>query len=123
MRLRAVVLGCALVAMLCPRIGQADHEAPFYPSFYPQEIKIEALDAASAAAGWPKARVHAYVGDGLFREGAPPSDAALVGSLSSLVVLTFDAAYGRYAAGSGDAKARCAAASRILPALAQSRAG
>jgi hypothetical protein len=30
-------------------VAHAGHEFPFYPSFYPQEITIEALDARSAA--------------------------------------------------------------------------
>jgi hypothetical protein len=98
-------------------IAHAGHESPFYPSFYPQEVRIETLDPAAAAAGWTKARVHAYIGDGLFAGGAVPADATAVVSLRSYVVLTFDGAYGPYAAGSGDVESRCAAAGRIMHAL------
>src|ERR1700694_1894569 len=76
--------------------AQAGHESPFYPSFYPQEIRIETLDPGAAAAGWPKARVHAYVGRELFAEGPVPGDAAAAKSIDSYLVLTFDAASGRY---------------------------
>ncbi|HJU22490.1 MAG TPA: hypothetical protein VJ891_08270 [Casimicrobiaceae bacterium] len=84
--------------------ARADHEAPFYPSFYPQEIRIEALDSAAAADGWTKARVHAYVGDDPFATGAPPADATAVESLGSFVVLTFDPSPGRSALASADAR-------------------
>jgi hypothetical protein len=108
---------CAAVA-LYQGIARAGHEATFYPSFYPQEIRIETLDAASAGAGWSKPRVHAYVGNDLFGGGSVPADATAVASLHSYLVLTFDASYGRYAAGSGDVQSRCAAAGRTLRALA-----
>ncbi len=65
-----------------------------------------------------KARVHAYVGPDLFGGGLVPADATAVASLHSYLVLTFDAIYGRYAAGSGDGESRCAAAGRTLRALA-----
>src|SRR5437868_8728296 len=75
-------------------MAQAGHESPFYPSFYPQEIRIETLDPAAAAAGWTKTRVHAYIGDGLFVGGAVPADATAIVSLRSYLVLTFDATNG-----------------------------
>jgi hypothetical protein len=106
-----------VAVVLAQRAAQAGHESPFYPSFYPQEIRIETLDPAAAAAGWPKARVHAYVGGDLF-DGSVPADATAVASLRSYLVLTFDASYGRYAVGSGDVQSRCAAAGRTLRALA-----
>jgi hypothetical protein len=46
--LRCAAAVCSLVAILCPLPGQAGHEAPFYPSFYPQEIKIETLDPSGS---------------------------------------------------------------------------
>ena len=113
------VAGAALVVAvaLAQRAAQAGHESPFYPSFYPQEIRIETLDPAAAAAGWPKARVHAYVGGNLF-DGSVPADATAISSLRSYLVLTFDAISGRYAAGGGNVQSRCAAAGRTLRALA-----
>jgi len=95
--------------------ARADHEAPFYPSFYPQEIRIEALGPAEAAEGWPKARVHAYVGDDPFAAGMPPADATAVESLGSFVVLTFDPSPGRRAMPSADA--RCDAARDVARSL------
>ena len=107
-----------VAVVLAQQAAQAGHESPFYPSFYPQEIRIEALDPAAAAAGWPKARVHAYVGADLFGNASMPADSTAVASLHSYLVLTFDSTSGRYAARSGDVQSRCAAAGRTLRALA-----
>lgn len=107
-----------LVAALCAGpSAQAGHESPFYPSFYPQEIRIETLDPRTAEAGWPQARVHAYVGERLFAAGAVSADATAVTSLRSYLVLTFDAVDDRYAISRGDARSRCQAVGRILRAL------
>lgn len=57
--------------------AQAGHEFPFYPSFYPQEITLEALDARSAAQRLAKGTLHAYVGGEL-------PDAEKSGVVSSL---------------------------------------
>ena len=106
-----------------PRAAQAGHESPFYPSFYPQEIRIETLDPAAAGAGWSKARVHAYLADDPFGRGPVPADAVSVASLRSYLVLTFDAPAGRHAAVNIDAQTRCAAADRMLHALASGDSG
>jgi len=107
----------ALAQLLLCLPARADHELPFYPSFYPQQIKIETLDRAAALAGWSKARVHAYLGDDLFAGAPVPDDATPVASLASYVVLTFDATSGPYSAANTDRESRCAAAARILPRL------
>jgi hypothetical protein len=96
----------------------AAHEASFYPSFYPQEIRIETVEPAAAVAGWEATRVHAYVGADLFAGGPVASDAVAVTSLHSYLVLTFDAASGRYAAATSNAPMRCAAADKVLRVLA-----
>jgi hypothetical protein len=114
-----LAVACLLAAMVVPQLAKAGHESPFYPSFYPQEIRIETLDPPTAAASWPKARVHAYVGDNLFVGGPMPADATEVASLRSYLVLTFDAEQGRYGAGSSDRQSRCAAARQFLPLLAR----
>jgi hypothetical protein len=43
-------------------VAHAGHEFPFYPSFYPQEITVEALDARTAAERLAKGTLHAYAG-------------------------------------------------------------
>jgi hypothetical protein len=108
-------LALGVLALSCS-VAHAGHEAPFYPSFYPQEIKIETLVPAAAAAGWPSTRVHAYVGDDPFAGATPPADAVGVDSLRSYLVLTM-----RDATVEGRAT-RCAAAHRIVRALEPSAA-
>jgi hypothetical protein len=122
-RVGVAVAGVFVAVVFATRAAQAGHESPFYPSFYPHEIRIETLDPTAAAAGWPKTRVHAFVGDELFVGGQAPADAAVVESLRSYLVLTFDAPSGRYAAVSSDVQTRCAAAGRALRALAPGSAG
>ena len=43
-------LCCAALLAAAPA-AEAGHEVPYYPSFYPQEIRIEPLDPAAAAPG------------------------------------------------------------------------
>ena len=61
-------------------VAHAGHEFPFYPSFYPQEITVEALDARAAAERLAKGTLHAYAGGEIAAQGNP----AKTGSVSSL---------------------------------------
>jgi hypothetical protein len=67
-------------------VAHAGHEFPFYPSFYPQEITIEALDAPSAAQRLAEGTLHVYAGS----LGADPAKTLAVESLGALVVATFE---------------------------------
>jgi len=83
--------------------AHAGHEFPFYPSFYPQEITVEALDARSAAQGFAKGTLHAYAGGDV----AAMADRAKIASVTALggyVVATFERG------APADGSARCAAA-------------
>jgi hypothetical protein len=64
--------------------AHAGHEFPFYPSFYPQEITVEALDANAAAERFAKGNLHAYAGP---LQVDPPKTAAVT-SLGGYVVAT-----------------------------------
>jgi len=97
---------------IAPLPTRAGHESPFYPSFYPQEIRVETVEPAAAVAGWAKARVHAYIGSDPFEGTSVPQDAAAVVSLRALVVLTFD---GRERG--KDARTRCAMAGALRRTL------
>src|SRR5512145_1828246 len=68
--------------------AHAGHEFPFYPSFYPQEITVEALDAASAAQRLANGTLHAYAGE--IAAQATPAKTASVTSLGGYVVATFE---------------------------------
>ncbi len=111
-------IGCGALCLAALQSARAGHESPFYPSFYPQEIRIEALDPSAVRAGWSKARVHAYVGDDPFSGVQPPADAAAVERLASLLVLTLDGAPGRQGPAPGDGQNRCDDARRIVAGLA-----
>lgn len=77
-----------LVAAVLALVGaaRAGHEFPFYPSFYPQEITLEALDAQSAAQRLAQGTLHAYAG-ALHTE--PPKTRS-VASLGGYVVAAGD---------------------------------
>src|SRR5882672_5496773 len=62
--------------------AHAGHEFPFYPSFYPQEITVEALDAQTAAQRLAKGTLHAYAGGDITDSGK----SGVVASLGSYVV-------------------------------------
>jgi hypothetical protein len=95
--------------------AEAGHEIPYYPSFYPQEIRLDFAEPAAAARLFEKNAIHAYVGPLAAAKGA--ARLAWVESLGSFVVLTFNPASRTFA----DARERCAAAARLLPALAAAR--
>ena len=90
-----VAAGLALLG-----VAHAGHEFPFYPSFYPQEITVEALDAQAAAHRLAKGTLHAYAGP-LETE---PAKTGAVASLAGYVVARAD-------------RAGCAAARDLKQAL------
>jgi hypothetical protein len=67
-------------------VAHAGHEFPFYPSFYPQEITLEALDARTAAERLAKGTLHAYAGGDIADSGK----SGVVASLGGYVVARFD---------------------------------
>jgi hypothetical protein len=97
--------------------GEAGHELPYYPSFYPQEIRIETVDPHAAAARLAKAAIHVYIGDTpVFGETIPDSVHA-VQSLGSYLVLTFNPQSER----TKNKAQRCAFAQTIATRLRQSQ--
>ena len=65
----------------------AGHEVPYYPSFYPQEIRIEPLDADAAAREFRNRTnpLQAYIGASPRFAGDPPPDLKTVESLGSFI--------------------------------------
>lgn len=107
--LRSVLVLLAWIVVAVP--ARAGHEFPFYPSFYPQEIQIVAVEPPSAAEQLQKGSLHAYVGGDPFGERVPPN-VGHVEFLGSYVVVTVNT--GRFA----DKEARCAAARRAMERIA-----
>lgn len=91
----------------------AGHELPFYPSYYPQEIRIETLPPAAAAPLLKSGALHAYVGADPFAGGRVPDDVKPVESLGGYMVMTFNP--GSQAAASRES--RCAAARQTAKGL------
>jgi hypothetical protein len=99
--------------------GGAGHQVGHYPSYYPDEIRIDAVDPAAAAKGLTEETLHAYIGAAPSFAGPVPEQAGVVKSLGGFLVLSFDMASARFAS----ADARCAAARGILAGLSEEKSG
>jgi len=97
--------------------AEAGHEIPYYPSFYPQEIKVETVEPTAAPRLFETNAIHAYVG--AFTAPKNAGRLAWVESLRSYVVLTFNPTSRAFA----DSRERCAATVRLAPSLAATNAG
>ncbi len=113
---RLALLVVVVVVAASSHGARAGHEVPFYPSFYPQEIKIEIMEPAAAARLLHKKTLHAYLGTDPFAGGGAPPHVTYAESLKSYVVLTL----GRTGT-LADGGARCAAAARALKTLSTAR--
>ncbi len=96
---------------------RADDVFEFYPSYYPHEIRIEAVGRASAAKLLSNTSLHAYIGGDPFTGGTPPAGLGRVESLGSYLVVTFN----RASQAVRDADGRCAAAAALVGALAATK--
>jgi hypothetical protein len=96
--------------------ARAGHEISYYPSFYPQEIRIEPLDPDAAAREFGNAKdpLHAYLGTAPRFAADIPSHLKSVVSLRSLIAARINPGSDRLA--SRDARCRVLAA--VAPLLA-----
>jgi hypothetical protein len=106
-----------LLGVLAAGSAGAGHELPFYPSYYPQEIRVERLEPSAAARELAANTLHAYVGADPFGGGAAPKQVAFVESLRGYLVLTFDTTPPAWQT----PEARCLAARTFLATLASDR--
>ena len=111
-----ILFAAAIVATsLCLTEGAlAGHELPFYPSYYPQEIRLDAMDPAAAAPLIVKGAVQAYVGGDPWTGRKPPADVGIVESLGGFLVVTLNPA----TPGHDTAERRCERARHIVALLA-----
>lgn len=107
--------GVFLAAGLLVASGQsgAGHSLAHYPSYYPDEIRVEALDPATAAKGLADQTLHAYIGAAPHFAGQVPGHVKAVKSFGSFLVLAFNPASARFAS----AAERCTAARGIMAML------
>ena len=86
MKTRAAFIVLAMAATLAT-VARSGHEQPVYPSYYPHEIEISALDPAQAAALLSTGKLHAFVGQPPSFAGSPPNSVRAVESLGSFLVV------------------------------------
>ncbi|HWP74970.1 MAG TPA: hypothetical protein VNU03_10665, partial [Methylomirabilota bacterium] len=111
-------LASALAALaLLAAPARAGHELPFYPGYYPQEIRLETLTPAAAVPLLRRSTLHAYVGADPFGGGRLPANVSAVESLAGYVVATPGAA----TAGADRTAARCAGALAVARAVGAAR--
>jgi hypothetical protein len=109
----AVGLTLAASLLIVGGRGVAGHSVGHFPSYYPDEIRVEALEPAAAGKALVDATLHAYVGAVPSFAGHVPGHVRTVSSLASLLVLSFDTSSPRFAA----SEDRCAAARELRAAL------
>ena len=98
--------------------GGAGHSVGHFPSFYPDEVRIDAVDPASAGKGLVDGTLHAYVSAVPIFAGPMARHVKSVRSLGSFLVLTFNTTSAPFAS----ADSRCAAARGILATLREEKA-
>src|SRR5437879_13805826 len=103
----------ALWIVLIP--AEAGHELPYYPSFYPHEIRIEVVPPGVAATRLQQGTLQAYVGATPHFSAPPPAHVSAVASLGTYLVVTFDGA----AAQQCQPEQRCAAERDVVSVLAE----
>ena len=97
--------------------GGAGHSVGHFPSYYPDEIRIDAIDPAAAGKGLVDETLHAYVGAEPIFAGPVPSHVKSVRSLGSFLVLTFNTTSAPFAS----VESRCAVARGMLAALREEK--
>src|SRR5260370_25004552 len=115
-RIGGLVLGLSCAVVIASPSAQADHEVSYYPSFYPQEIRIEPLDPEAAAREFLSKTdpLHAYVGTAPRFSGQIPEHLKSVESLKSLMTVSVNPQSSRLQ----NREARCHAIEQAAVALA-----
>ena len=87
--------------------ANSGHEVSYYPSFYPQEIRIEPLDPLVAAQQFLNKTdpLHLYVGSAPDFAGEPPANLQPVSSLRAFVTITLNPNSPRAQGGEGRCQA------------------
>jgi len=109
----AGILLAVLWLMLFPTAVEAGHELPYYPSYYPQEIRLESIASPAAATLLQKSAIHAYIGGDPFPNAQPLAAIAAAASFGAYLVVTFNPV----SAALPNREQRCTAASQLLDAL------
>jgi hypothetical protein len=111
-----LLLGCFGAAAIATT-ANCGHEVSYYPSFYPQEIRVEPLDPLLAAQQFLNKTdpLHLYVGGAPDFAGEPPANLQSVSSLGAFVTITFNP----NSPGTQGAEVRCRALQHATELLAK----
>jgi hypothetical protein len=112
-RAACVALACGLIA--AGGRGGAGHQVGHYPSYYPDEIRIDVVDPTAAAKGLGDETLHAYVGTSPNFTTPVPEYVKSVKSLGSFLVLSV------HGASAHSAGARCAAVRGVLATISKKK--
>jgi hypothetical protein len=104
-------------AVLVSGQSGAGHSVGHFPSYYPDEIRIDTLDPEAAGTGLADDTLHAYVGSRPSFAGPIPAHVKSVRSLGAFLVLSFDKASKRFAS----APERCSAARAVVAGLSANK--
>jgi len=113
---RRLIVLAALAACWATALtdARADHPLEFFPSYYPHEIRIEAVAPAQAAKLLDSNSIHAYIGRDPFTGRPVPAHLGHADSLGSYLVLTFNTA----SRTAGDRQSRCVTGGKLVSDLA-----
>ena len=114
---RTVLVGLLAVGLTGPAPAEAGHESTYYPSFYPQEIAIQAMDPAAAGARLRDKSLHVYIGSDPFPGATPPAHVTSAESFGSYLVARFNTTSPLLR----NTRIRCAAARTLARALAEAK--
>jgi hypothetical protein len=111
---RAIASLFCIISWIVLIPAEAGHELPYYPSFYPHEIRVEVVSPEVAATRLQQGTLQAYVGATPHFAEPPPAYVSVVSSLGAYLVVTFDGA----AAQQWQPEQRCAVAQDVVSVLA-----
>jgi hypothetical protein len=112
-------MALAIAVVLSSGRTGAGHSIGHFPSYYPDEIRIDVVTPEAAASGLGDATLHAYIGAVPTFTRPVPGEVKSAKSLGAFLVLSLDAKSRRFAS----AQKRCAAARGIAAALGDGKAG
>ena len=115
-RVAGVILALLVVVLAQSVPARAGHEFPYYPSYYPQEIRIETIAPGDAERRLRDASLHAVLGADVFEGGRILRDIDRVEFLGSYVLAVLDGPASSRAA----RDTRCAMVSSVAGLFARS---
>jgi hypothetical protein len=109
------VPGSILLLVLCSVLfpAEAGHEMPYYPSYYPQEIRIETMPPETAVTRLQSNTLHAFIGGALPFGEMMPANVRVVETLGAYLVVTLNSAAPQWS----HAEARCTLVQQMLDTL------